>query len=84
MEKYFLVKILKRKNKETGKEYSLAYFVLSNDNSCDLMNILVTDEQVNLIKRYEMQNYDFAKHIVVKYNSYQKKFLPILEFDNQK
>lgn len=84
MEKYFLVKILKRKNKETGNEYNLAYFVLSSDNSCDLMNILITDEQVNLIKRYEMQNYDFAKHINISWNSYQKKFVPTLVMDNQK
>lgn len=84
MEKYFLVKILKRKNKEKNTEYNLAYFVLSNENSCDLMNILVTDEQVNLIKRYEMQNYDFAKHINISWNPYQKKFIPTLVMDNQK
>lgn len=84
MQKYFLVNILKRKNKEKNTEYYLAYFILSTENSCDLMNILITPEQVEVIKNKVMTNYDFSRNIQVEYNSYQKKYIPKLVLDNQK
>lgn len=84
MQKYFLVNILKRKNKEKNTEYYLAYFILSTENSCNLLNILVTPEQVEKIKNRVMTNYDFSNNIQVEFNPYQKQYVPRLVLDNQK
>lgn len=72
-QKYNLVKVLKRTNKEKNADYYLAYVVLSNENSCDLINILVSREQAEYLKKFEMnKDFDIGKCIQLEYNSYQK------------
>lgn len=81
MEKYDLYRVLSRKSKE-GKEYFLAIVILSNDNDCDIIRILLKNHQQaeKLQQAMKTPNFDISKYIEIKFNSYDKTYRPSINF----
>lgn len=80
MEKYKLIGIKKRQNKDK-KDYYLAYVTLENDNSFDLLNILINEKQVQpLLDVINDNDFDISRYIILKYNSYQKVYNPVINY----
>ncbi len=76
MNSYRLVRILERKNKE-GKPYHLAVVLFNYANDCDLLRILITDEQLDKLNDLLKQNkVDINQYVSIEYNSYQKAYQP--------
>lgn len=79
MEKYELIKILSRKNKE-GNPYYLAIILLTNEYDCDLIRVLVTKEVADkLIKMSDNETFDVSQYLKIQYNTYQKKYVPVIK-----
>lgn len=81
MEKYELYRIISRKSKE-GKEYFLAIVILSTDNDCEIVRILLRNHQQaeKLQQAMKTPNFDISKYIEIKYNSYSKSYLPSINY----
>lgn len=80
MHNYKLVRILSRKNKQ-DKPYYLAYLILNTDNSCDLLQVLIKEEQAQKLNKLVNDNsFDISKFIDIKYNPYQKSYQPVINY----
>lgn len=79
MEKYELIKIITRQNKE-GRDYYLAIILLTNQYDCDLLRVLVTKEVAEkLIKMSNNETFDVTQYLKIEYNTYQKKYNPVIK-----
>lgn len=74
---YELIRVLERTNKE-GKNYFLAILCYHTDRSSDLIQVLITPEQAEKLKKVDLntQRYDMSKHITIEYNTYSKAYQP--------
>ena len=80
MEKYKLIGCKQRKNKE-GKPYYLAYVTVENDNSIDLLNVLIKEQQVQpLLDVIDDNTFDLSRFMSVKYNSFQRAYIPVINY----
>lgn len=81
MTKHVLLNIGQRQNKDKTKSYNLAFVGIINDNSVDVVNIMISEEQVRQLKPKCLdQNFDIGKYIVTEYNSYQKQYIPKITY----
>lgn len=80
MEKYKIIGIKKRKNKE-NKDYYLAYITLETDNNFDLINVLIQEKQVQpLLDVINDDNFDISHYLTIKYNSFNKNYSPVINY----
>lgn len=76
---YKLVDVLKRKSRDTDKEYFIAYLAFKSDSSVDLINVLVDEKLAKILDDCIMKhNTNMTNFVKVEYNSYQKKYQPKL------
>lgn len=78
-EKYKLVDIIERTNKE-NKKYYLAVILLKNSYDCDLIKVLVRENQVQ--KLYELssqKDFDISNYLEIQYNNYSKSYQPVIK-----
>lgn len=77
MAKYQFICFTKRKNKEQTKEYNLINLALVSETSCDLIALVVNEQQIEKIKiKLQDRNFDISNIINVEFNSYSKQFTP--------
>lgn len=74
MEKYKLVGIKKHKSK-SGNEYFLAYLLLENETTFDIIRVIINNKQVEpLLQAMSDNSFDISQYLVTVYNSYQKQY----------
>ena len=80
MEKYRILGIKKRTSKK-GSEYYLCYLVLETENNYDIINVMITDKQVQpLLKVVNDTSFDVSKFLTLKYDSYNKRYNLVLTY----
>lgn len=80
MEKYRILGIKERKSKK-GTNYFLCYLSLETENSFDLINVMVTEKQVQpLLKTLGDSSFDVSKYLTVKYDIYNKRYNLVLSY----
>lgn len=76
-DEYEFLRVLDRKNKE-GKPYHLALVLFNRKDDSDLLRILVSPEQADLLVDYCSDNdtNNITSLVQIEYNSYQKAYQP--------
>ena len=78
MDKYKLVGIKKKENKE-GKAYYISYVLLENDFDIDILRILIKEKQVDILqKAIESNQNDISRYISIQYNNFNKEYKPVI------
>lgn len=78
MDKYKLVGIKKKENKE-GKAYYISYVLLENDFDIDILRILIKEKQVEILqKAIESNQADISRYISIQYNNFNKEYKPVI------
>lgn len=80
MEKYRILGIKERTSKK-GTHYFLCYLSLETNDSFDLINVMVTEKQVQpLLKTLGDSSFDVSKYLTVKYDTYNKRYNLVLTY----
>ena len=78
MEKYSLLRVIKRKSKQ-DKVYYLALVIFNTPTDSDILRIVLSEEQANkLVKLSQAQDFSVEKLLSIDYNIYTKNYQPKL------
>lgn len=74
-EKYLFIKAYHKETKDKCRKYGIAYILLMNENSCDLLQAVVQDSQVDILNKNAINSsFKIEDYITLAYNPYKKEF----------
>lgn len=74
---YVLIGINEKTSKKSDKSYIIAYLLLKTDYGFDIIQVLIDDETADFLSTYIGE--DVSAFLSIKYNSYTKKYNPVLK-----